>query len=1624
MATTTVRFAQFNASLNRNADGQLVNDFSNPAIADSRGFGVNANQTLRVQQAKNVAETIQRSNPDILLINEFDFFSADPGKAVELFNKNFLNVSQNGATPVDYPYFYIAPSNTGIPTGFDLNNNGAAVTAISDGIGAAGYGDDAFGFGNFPGQFGMVVLSKYPIDTANVRTFQNFLWKDMPGNLLTNDPTVDNPVTPVNENLGGFYSPQEQAILRLSSKSHWDIPININGEVVHALVSHPTPPVFDGTEDRNGKRNHDEIRFWSDYMSPGEGGYIYDDKGGRGGIAPGSSFVIMGDQNADPFDGDSYNRAVLQLLTNPNINTNSIPASAGGSQQAGLQGGINTNHRGNPSFDTADFADTTPGNLRADYVLPSQDLPILNSQVFWPSNTDPTFGIVGTFNPALPGGYPSSDHRAVLVDVQVGSTEPAKTVTSTGFKGQQIFATGTIPAGPAGNIGGTSVPLGGLSGVTYDAANNRYYAIADDRSQFGPARFYTFTADVTGNNPVVNFTNVTALKNANGNTFAALTIDPEGIALTNRGTVFISSEGEANPGAGRVDAPFVNEFDLATGNLVRSLPIPTKFNPVVQDTNGSGTINAGDLQVSGVRNNLAFESLTITPDQKYLFTATEGSLFQDGPIATLTNGALSRILQYNLVTGQPEKEYLYKTEPIAKAAIAAPGFQDNGLVDLLAIDNRGTFLALERSFASGFAPGQGNTIRLYEISLQGATDISFFNSLSTLSPAQLNDIQPVQKRLLLNLDGLKLPTGTDNVEGLTFGPKLADGRQSILLVSDNNFNGTQFTQILTLGADITNSLPNGIASGDTTQTSTVLWTRSTFKGLVTFEYSTSPTFNTIAGTKTAIVTDPTQPVKVNVTGLQPGTDYYYRVTDAAGATLTGKFETSASIGTQAGLRFGVSGDWRGELAPYPAIANADERNLAFFVEHGDTIYADDGSPAVVNPDGTPKQQVETLAEYRAKHAEVYGQRFGDNSWGDLRASTSILATIDDHEVTNDFAGGELAASDPRFKDSTPGRLINDTALYETGLQVFQEYNPLRDDFYGNTGDPRTAGERKLYRYNTYGSDAATFVVDTRSFRDAEIPGPVDFTNPQQVGAVLAQTFAPGRTLLGQVQFNDLKQDLLAAQRNGITWKFVMIPEPIQNIFPGINTDAYEGYNAERTELLKFITDNKLDNVVFIAADVHTTFVNNLTYQERAFGPQIATNVWEITTGAVAYERPTGEFLANIFLGANAQLRAFYNSLPNAPDTDNIANDKDDFVKQLVNSQLLAPGGYDPLGLDNNLPQANGLIDAKLLQGDYFVGHSYSWSEFDINPISQKLTVTTYGIPSYTEAELLANPNAITNQTPRILSQFEVNAKVAGTISGTVGNDTLFGTPESDRIDGGAGDDIFYSGEGNNTLLGGSGNNTFYAGAGSDRITADDGNNIVYAGEGANEILLGNGNNTIHTGAGNDKITSGNGNTLVYAGEGQNTVTTGAGNDKIYVGAGNDVINAGNGRNEIYAGEGVNTITTGTGDDLIYAGAGNDVINTDGGNDLVYAGGGNNRLNLGTGNDIVYAGSGADIFTLNAGMGSVEIRGWGSNDKISLGAGLTASNLTFTRTNGDTLISQGSDLLATLKWVQLSSVAIA
>jgi endonuclease/exonuclease/phosphatase family metal-dependent hydrolase len=379
------RVATFNASLNRRTNGGLARDL---ASSDSA-------------QARAVAEIIQRVRPDILLLQEFDYDAA--GKSLADFQSNYLARGQNGASPISYGYSFFTTSNTGQPSGLDLDNDGRV-----------GDGEDALGFGEFPGQYAMALLSKYPIDMRGARTFGRFLWRDMPRALLPPD----------------WYSPAELAVLPLSSKNHWDIPVRVGRLTVHVLASHPTPPAFDGAEDRNGRRNHDEIRFWVDYLTPKSAGYVRDDAGGRGGFR-GRHFVLMGDQNSDPVDGDSLRSPILALLAHQRVNSTFTPSSAGGAQASTRQGGANFAHKGDPRFDTADFSDRLVGNLRVDYVLPSRGLAVCDGGVYWPSSEEPEAALVWGDRPS-----PSSDHRLVWLDLTADAgrcppgSDPTAIVTS------------------------------------------------------------------------------------------------------------------------------------------------------------------------------------------------------------------------------------------------------------------------------------------------------------------------------------------------------------------------------------------------------------------------------------------------------------------------------------------------------------------------------------------------------------------------------------------------------------------------------------------------------------------------------------------------------------------------------------------------------------------------------------------------------------------------------------------------------------------------------------------------------------------------------------------------------------------------------------------------------------------------------------------------------------------------------------------------------------------------------------------------------------------------------------------------------------------------------------------
>jgi endonuclease/exonuclease/phosphatase family metal-dependent hydrolase len=359
-------------------------------------------------RVRAVAEVIQTLRPNIVLLNEIAYdqpggpgVAADavPGQNGRRFVENYLSVSQApGLEPIRYRVF-MDRVNTGQPSGFDLDRSGAVVTAVpeqpvpaADGSVAEqtpegrAYGGDAWGFGTFPGQYGMALLvdERLEIVTEGVRTFRLFPWMAMPGALV---PTVAGAAGA--GEAAAWYAGEAGELFRLSSKSHWDVPVRLpNGAVVHVLASHPTPPAFDGDEQRNRKRNHDEIRFWLDYVEGAA--YIADDAGKAGGLEPGAHFVIVGDLNADPDEGSSLRNPMGQLLASARVQ-DPRPVSE-----------LRVDHRGR----ALDEDDTALFGLRVDYVLPSAGLSALG-------------GGVWRETPRNWGGQRPSDHFPVWADVSV-----------------------------------------------------------------------------------------------------------------------------------------------------------------------------------------------------------------------------------------------------------------------------------------------------------------------------------------------------------------------------------------------------------------------------------------------------------------------------------------------------------------------------------------------------------------------------------------------------------------------------------------------------------------------------------------------------------------------------------------------------------------------------------------------------------------------------------------------------------------------------------------------------------------------------------------------------------------------------------------------------------------------------------------------------------------------------------------------------------------------------------------------------------------------------------------------------------------------------------------------------
>ena len=426
---TDVRVATYNLSFDRDSYEDLVEEMQiTKAEQDALMTKWFADEltdeelatTEKIIQIKNVAAIIQTQRPAVLMMGEFnnDGLGEDQ-EAIEGFKNNYLAVSQNGLgatsseedalAPISFDYSESFSTNTGLLSEFDLDRNGSIALP-----------GDAWGFGVYHGQYAFGLLSQYPIDTDNIRTFQTFKWKDMPGE---SNPTVtncDDESNPIPEGLAcgdEWYTDTAWSAKPLSSKNHVDAPIIIptasGDKTIHLLLSHPTPPVFDTVTENNKLLNSAEIKFWDEYIT--NANYIYDDQGITGGLAEDTSFIIMGDLNADPENGDGYLTSIQNLLSHEQVNTAAttgtyVPTSIGATECVDT-GDCNENTY--PERITSTFS------LRVDHIIPSTELVVTDSGVFWPASYEDGHLLV---NDERVGSYGngkdlSSDHRLVWIDV-------------------------------------------------------------------------------------------------------------------------------------------------------------------------------------------------------------------------------------------------------------------------------------------------------------------------------------------------------------------------------------------------------------------------------------------------------------------------------------------------------------------------------------------------------------------------------------------------------------------------------------------------------------------------------------------------------------------------------------------------------------------------------------------------------------------------------------------------------------------------------------------------------------------------------------------------------------------------------------------------------------------------------------------------------------------------------------------------------------------------------------------------------------------------------------------------------------------------------------------------------
>ena len=444
-------------------------------------------------------------------------------------------------------------------------------------------------------------------------------------------------------------------------------------------------------------------------------------------------------------------------------------------------------------------------------------------------------------------------------------------------------------------------------------------------------------------------------------------------------------------------------------------------------------------------------------------------------------------------------------------------------------------------------------------------------------------------------------------------------------------------------SDVASPLPDadpfslGVAAGDATDKAFVAWTRTADPSDVTLEVATDDAFTAIVDT---IVETPDAAadgaVKIDVTGLSAGTDYFYRFSQSGSTSRTGRIQTAVASPVVDSFTFAFTGDSNAAFKPFSVVERITEADPDVWLYIGDTIYGDD------------TRSGSGIATVRSEYHDKYEENRDDRALRDLMANVGFYTIWDDHEVTNDFYGTDAAIA----------------AQMAEGNQAFRDYMPIRE----NVGDAE-----QLYRSFVWGDVAEFFLIDTRQYRDAQayvgeptcttgscsvsevacftqpdcdasgggqvchkgtcsvttatacsVDGdcPVSETceplGPDALPGAACKTVIddPGRTYLGATQLQWLKDGLDASTA---TFKFVMNGPLISSLL-FVPYDRWDGYTAERTDLIDHITTNSIDNVVFLSTDIHAAIYNTSVE---------SSSVREVVAGAVGMDPIVRELPASI-----------------------------------------------------------------------------------------------------------------------------------------------------------------------------------------------------------------------------------------------------------------------------------------------------------------------------------------------------------------------------------------------------------